>query len=147
MTLEDLASYEVAIREPVEGDYRGFRIVSMPPPSSGGLTVVHIMKLIERFPIGDEDAGFGFGSTRTLNVMIEAMRLAFADRAVWMGDDDFVDVPSVGLLSAGYIASRTALIDPDSRQDTVLADDPRAFDMAATKEKVKLALADLADCR
>lgn len=137
MTLADLADYQVAIREPVEGTYRGYRIVGMPPPSSGGLTVIQILKLIERFPIGDESQGFGFGSTRTMNVMIEAGRLAFADRAVWMGDADFVDVPSVGLLSDEYIAIRSALINPDSRQELVEPDDPRPFDMTGVKDKVK----------
>jgi gamma-glutamyltranspeptidase/glutathione hydrolase len=145
MTLDDLARYEVAIRTPVVDDYRGFRIVSMPPPSSGGLTVIQILKLIERFPVGDEAQGYGFGSQRTLNVMIEAMRLAFADRAVWMGDEDFVDVPSKGLLSDDYIALRSALIDPDARQDNVEADDPRPFDMAALPTKVKLAALALPD--
>lgn len=145
MTLDDLAQYEVTTRKPVEGDYRGFRIVSMPPPSSGGLTVIQILKLIERFPIGDANQGYGFGSTRTLNVMMEAMRLAFADRAVWMGDDDFVDVPSVGLLDDDYIAMRSALIDPDSRQDEVFADGPRPFDMTSVSPKTKIAMANLPD--
>jgi gamma-glutamyltranspeptidase/glutathione hydrolase len=135
MTLADLATYQVAIREPVEGTYRGYRIVGMPPPSSGGLTSIQILKMLERFPIGDESQGFGFGSTRTLNVMIEAGRLAFADRAVWIGDDDFVDVPSVGLLSDEYIAMRSALINPDGRQDFVEPDDPRPFDMSGIEEK------------
>jgi gamma-glutamyltranspeptidase/glutathione hydrolase len=103
------------------------------------------LKLIERFPIGDASQGYGFGSTRTLNVMMEAMRLAFADRAVWMGDDDFVDVPSDGLLDDDYIAMRSALIDPDSRQDEVFADDPRPFDMASLSAKTKIAMANLPD--
>lgn len=128
MTLDDLANYEVAIRVPVEDTYRGYRIVGMPPPSSGALTSIQILKMLERFPIGDESQGFGFGATRTLNVMIEAGRLAFADRAVWIGDDDFVDVPSAGLLDDDYIASRSALIDPDSRQGFVEPGDPRPFD-------------------
>jgi gamma-glutamyltranspeptidase/glutathione hydrolase len=145
MTLEDLANYGVAIRKPVEGTYRGYRIVSMPPPSSGGLTVIQILKLIERFPIGDESQGFGFGSTRTLNVMIEAGRLAFADRAVWMGDDDFVDVPSVGLLSDEYVAMRSALIDPDSRQAFVEPDDPRPYDTPPVKGKGKPKMVEGAD--
>ncbi len=145
MTLDDLAQYEAAIREPVEGNYRELRIVSMPPPSSGGLTVIQILKLVERFPIGDASQGYGFGSTRTLNVMMEAMRQAFADRAVWMGDDDFVDVPSDGLLDDDYIAIRSALIDPDSRQVEVLAGDPRPFDMALVSPKIKIAMANLPD--
>lgn len=145
MTLEDLADYEVSVREPVEGTYRGLRVVSMPPPSSGGLTVIQILKLMERFPVGDASEGFGFGSTRTLNVMLEAMRLAFADRAVWMGDDDFVEVPKVGLLSDDYIATRTVLVDPDARQADVAAGDPRPFGQASMKDRVKLALAKLPD--
>ena len=145
MTLADLANYNVIIREPVRGKYRGYDIVSMPPPSSGGLTVIHILKLLERFPLGDESQGYGFGTVRTLNVMIEAMRLAFADRAVWMGDEDFVDVPKTGLLNQQYIDLRSALIDPDSRIAEAVADDPRPFDMAAVTQKVKLAQLNLPD--
>jgi len=137
MTLQDLADYEVAIRQPVEGTYRGYRIVGMPPPSSGGLTTIQILKMLERFPIGDESQGYGFGSTNTLNVMIEAGRLAFADRAIWIGDDDFVDVPTTGLLSDGYAAERSALIDPDScmPNGTVVAGDPWPYDSNSSKGK------------
>ena len=135
MTLQDLADYQVAIREPVEGNYRGYRIVGMPPPSSGGLTSIQILKMLERFPIGDEDQGYGFGSTSTLNVMIEAGRLAFADRAIWIGDDDFVEVPTTGLLSDEYAAERSALIDPFSRQAFVEAGDPWPYDSGDSKGK------------
>ena len=140
MQLQDLADYDVAIREPVTGDYRGYRIVSMPPPSSGGTTAIQILKQMERFPIGDESEGFGFGSTRTLNVLIESMRLAFADRAVWLGDEDFVDIPTDGLLSDEFIAIRSALIDPDSRQLVVVADDPRPYDVAYNEKDDKAIL-------
>jgi gamma-glutamyltranspeptidase/glutathione hydrolase len=143
MTLADLANYEVAIREPVEGTYRGYRIVGMPPPSSGGLTSIQILKMLERFPIGDEDQGYGFGSTSTLNVMIEAGRLAYADRGIWIGDDDFVEVPTTGLLSDGYAAERSALIDPAGRQDNVEAGDPWPFNSDDSKGKPKSA--ELAD--
>jgi gamma-glutamyltranspeptidase/glutathione hydrolase len=135
MTLEDLTNYEVAIREPVEGTYRGYRIVGMPPPSSGGLTSIQILKMLERFPMGDEDQGYGFGSTSTLNVMIEAGRLAYADRAIWIGDDDFVEVPTTGLLSDGYAAERSALIDSDGRQDNVEAGDPWPYNSDGSKGK------------
>ena len=142
MTLEDLANYNVVLRKPVVDEYRGFIIKGMGPPSSGALTVLQILKLSERFPIGDERQGFGFGSTRTLNVMMEAMRLAFADRAVWMGDEDFVDVPKEGLLDDDYIAMRSALIDPDSRQPFVEADDPRPFEDNHYWKKRKLSRLD-----
>ena len=139
MTLEDLKNYDVAIRRPVAGTYRGYTIKGMGPPSSGALTVLQMLKMMERFPIGDAGRGFGFGSTRTLNVMLEAGRLAFADRAVWMGDEDFVDVPKEGLLDDDYIAMRSALIDPDSRQELVEADDPRPFESKKYWKKHKLA--------
>ena len=139
MTLDDLDQYDVKIREPVVGDYRGYTLKSMSPPSSGGLTVIQMLKMLERFPMDDVSQGYGFGATRTLNVMIEAMRLAFADRAVWMGDEDFVDVPKEGLLDDDYVAMRSALIDPDSRMSEAFPDDPRPFDSVSLIPKVKLA--------
>ena len=141
MTLDDLDAYEVAIRRPVEGEYRGFRIVSMPPPSSGGLTVIQILKLMERFPMGDPTQDFGFGQTQAMHVFIEASRLAFADRAVWMGDTDFVDLPVNGLINDDYVALRSALIDPAMAAVDVQADDPRPFDDKITKGKCKRKLA------
>ncbi len=80
MTLADLAAYQPAVRAPIEGRYRGYTLKSMAPPSSGALTVLQILKMLERFPLGDASSGFGFGSVNTLNVMADAMRLAFADR-------------------------------------------------------------------
>ena len=143
MTLADLEAYEPAIRTPIEGSYRGYRIKSMPPPSSGALTVIQMLKMLERFPIGDADAGFGFGAPDTANVMAEAMRLAFADRAVWMGDGDFVNVPAKGLLHPGYVALRSALITPGVRQDpNPAADDPRPYETAGLKPATRLAVAD-----
>ncbi len=128
MTLEDLDRYNVVIREPIVDHYRGYTIKSMSPPSSGGLTVIQMLKMLERFPLGDTSEGYGFGATKTLHVMIEAMRLGFADRSVWMGDEDFVCVPKTGLLNDDYVAIRSALINPESRIPLVLPDDPRPFD-------------------
>ncbi|MFZ7127556.1 MAG: gamma-glutamyltransferase [Desulfobacterales bacterium] len=139
MSLEDLDAYDVRIRQPVVGDYRGYTLKSMSPPSSGGLTVIQMLKMLERFPMGDAGQGFGFGETRTLHVMIEAMRLAFADRAVWMGDEDFVDVPKVGLIDDDYLAMRSALIDPDTRLSQALPDDPRPYDLAFQGDPMTLA--------
>jgi gamma-glutamyltranspeptidase/glutathione hydrolase len=131
MTLADLAAYQPAIRAPIEGSYRGYKIKAMAPPSSGALTVIQILKMLERFPIGDEAQGYGFGSTRTLNVMAEAMRLAFADRADWMADADFVPVPTKGLINDTYLGGRSAAIVPGSRMTTdPLPGDPRTFETA-----------------
>jgi gamma-glutamyltranspeptidase/glutathione hydrolase len=107
MTCDDLAAYTVEFREPTVGDYRGYTLKSMSPPSSGGLTIVQMLKMLARFPMGDESQGFGFGDYNTLNVMQEAMRLAYSDRSVWMGDSDFFDVPETGLISDEYIALRS----------------------------------------
>jgi gamma-glutamyltranspeptidase/glutathione hydrolase len=87
-----------------------------------------VLGLLERFPLGDAAQGYGFGSPHTLHAMIEAMRLAFADRAVWIGDDDTVPVPRHGLLHADYLAARAALIKPDRRMDTPQAGDPLPWD-------------------
>lgn len=124
MTLDDLAQYQVAIRQPLIGHYRGWTLAGMPPPSSGGLTLLQMLKILERFPLGDAAQGYGFASPKTLHAMIEAMRLAFADRAVWIGDDDAVPVPRQGLLHPGYLATRAALIKTDSRMEMPQAGDP-----------------------
>ncbi|WP_296825391.1 gamma-glutamyltransferase [Thiobacillus sp.] len=123
MTLADLTQYRVAIRRPLVGHYRGWTLAGMPPPSSGGLTLFEILKLLERFPLGDVAQGYGFGSPKTLHVMIEAMRLAFADRAVWIGDDDAAPAAQRVLLNPEYLATRAALIKTDRRMDTPQAGD------------------------
>lgn len=140
MALSDLAAYRVEMRQPIVGDYRGFQIASMSPPSSGGLTVIQMLKMLERFPIGDTTQGFGFGATRTMHVMMEAMRLAFADRAVWMGDEDFVPVPKKGLLNPAYVAPRSAMINLNARMATPAAGNPLPFDMAGISNPVRLAV-------
>ena len=129
MTLEDLKDYDINVREPIWGEYRGYRIASMSPPSSGGLTMIQALKMIERFPMGDASQGFSFGKVNTLHVMAEAMRIAWADRAVWMGDEDFVDVPKRGLLHPEYVQKRGDMISLSSRlPGTVTFDDPWLYE-------------------
>jgi gamma-glutamyltranspeptidase / glutathione hydrolase len=135
MTLQDLADYDAPIRDPVQVDYRGWRVAAMSPPSSGGLTVGQMLEMLERFPIGDAAQGFGFGSATTLHVMTEAMRLAFADRAVWMGDEDFVPVPKAGLLHPDYVATRSAMISTTSRMATPAAGNPLPYDSTLHGDK------------
>ncbi len=135
MTLQDLADYRVVIREPVKVNYRGWTVAAMSPPSSGGLTVGQMLLMLQRFPIGDAAQGYGFGSPTTLHVMAEAMRLAFADRAVWMGDEDFVHVPKAGLLDPDYVATRSVMINPSARMATPAAGNPLPYDSAATGNK------------
>jgi gamma-glutamyltranspeptidase/glutathione hydrolase len=114
MTLADLANYNVAQRQPLMGSYRGYTVATMPAPSSGGITALQQLKMLEQFPLGDRAKGFGFGEKNTLHVLIEGMRLSFADRNTYEGDADFVKVPVAGLLDSSYLAARGALIKLDS---------------------------------
>ena len=123
-----------SMRAPVEGTYRGYTIKSMSPPSSGGLTMIQMLKMLERFPIGDASQGYGFGSLKTVNVMADAMRLAFADRSIWMGDADFVPVPAKGLLAPGYMRCAARPIVPGARlMPNPTPGDPRPFEMAGVE--------------
>jgi gamma-glutamyltranspeptidase / glutathione hydrolase len=143
MTLDDLAAYQPAVRQPTVGSYRGYTIKAMSPPSSGGLTLLQMLKMLERFPIGDAGQGWGFGSLKTANVMADAMRIAFADRSQWMADADFVPVPSKGLLDATYVGQRGAAIVPGQRlQPNPQPGDPRLYDSAGVKPATRLAVAE-----
>ncbi len=145
MSLQDLANYNVVIRKPVTVNYRGWTVASMSPPSSGGLTVGQMLLLVQGLPIGDASQGYGFGSPATLHAMTEAQRLAFADRAVWMGDEDFVPVPKVGLLHPDYVASRAAMINPGVRMATPVAGNPLPYDTSATGNRHTRFSADASD--
>ena len=146
MTLQDLADYQPALRLPVQGSYRGYVIKAVAPPSSGGLTMIQMMKMLERFPLGDTTQGFGFGALKTANVMADAMRIAFADRAVWMGDDDFVPVPKRGLLDPTYTGQRGAAIVPGQRlTPNPVAADPRPFEVAGLEPATRMAVAEPID--
>ncbi|WP_284618626.1 gamma-glutamyltransferase [Aquabacterium humicola] len=143
MSYADLENYNAVIREPIVGTYRGYTIKSMSPPSSGGLTMIQMLKMLERFPIGDASLGYGFGSAKTLNVMADAMRIAFSDRAVWMGDADFVPVPAKGLLHPTYVGQRGAAIVPGTRIfPNPAAGDPRLYDSAKAGPSPRLAVAE-----
>ena len=109
MTLDDLKSYSAAIRAPMRGTYRGYDIVSMPLPSSGGVVLLEILNILEGFPLGEMKQG----SAPSLHVMIEAMKRAYADRARYLGDPAFVDVPVATLTSKEYAARQRASIDID----------------------------------
>jgi gamma-glutamyltranspeptidase/glutathione hydrolase len=107
ITPADLKNYKVVEREPVKGSYRGYQIVSMPPPSSGGVHVVEILNILQNFPLKD----WGHNSAKTIHVMAEAMKLAYADRSEYLGDPDFVKVPVKGLTSPAYAAELAKKID------------------------------------
>lgn len=104
LTAKDFASYRAVEREPLRTEYRGHQIVGMPPPSSGGVHVAQILGLTEAIPSGS-------GAALRMHWMAESMKLAFADRAHWLGDPDFTGVPK-GLVAPAYLASLAKRIDP-----------------------------------
>jgi gamma-glutamyltranspeptidase/glutathione hydrolase len=108
ITLDDLKNYRAVLREPLKGSYHGYDILSMPPPSSGGIALLEMLNILERFPI----ASMGFDSSDRDHLLIEAMRRAFADRAEFLGDADFVRVPVSGLISKQYATGLAQAIDP-----------------------------------
>ncbi|WP_033957876.1 gamma-glutamyltransferase [Psychroserpens jangbogonensis] len=104
MTLEDLERYEAKWRDPVEFKYKNLNVISMSPPSSGGLCLAQIMKMIEPFDL----KSYGHNSVKSIQVMVEAERRAYADRSFFLGDPDFVDIPTKDLLSDAYLSKRMA---------------------------------------
>jgi gamma-glutamyltranspeptidase / glutathione hydrolase len=114
ITREDLAAYESVWREPVHGTYRGYEIWSMPAPSSGGVLLMQMLNMLEPYDLG----ALGYGSAETVHLMIEAQRRAYADRAEFLGDPDFVDVPAAMLTSKEYARTRFADFDPERATDS-----------------------------
>jgi gamma-glutamyltranspeptidase/glutathione hydrolase len=108
LTEADLAGYQPRLREAVSGSYRGVEVHSFPPPSSGGVVLLEILNILEGFDL----ASRGAGSSAGLHVIAEAMKLAFADRAAYLGDADFVEVPVDRLIAKRYAERQRARINP-----------------------------------
>jgi gamma-glutamyltranspeptidase / glutathione hydrolase len=108
ITLQDLKDYKPLERLPLRGTYRGYEILTMPPPSSGGVALLEMLNILEHYDI----AAMGDQSSEKYHLLIETMRRAFADRAEFMGDPDFVKVPVAGLISKSYALELKKSIDP-----------------------------------
>ncbi len=104
---ESLAAYKVIEREPVRGSYRGYEIVAMPPPSSGGIHILQMLNMLEHFPVAE----LGAGGSDSVHLLAEVMRVAYADRSKHVGDPDFYDVPQEWLVSKAYAKQHAADID------------------------------------
>ncbi len=98
ITKEDLTNYRPVVRKPVSGTYRDWKVVAMPPPSSGGIHLLQMLNILERFPLEK----YGHNSTDTIHLSVEAMRRAYADRSRYLGDPDFSEIPSQALISKSY---------------------------------------------
>ncbi len=109
ITLNDLKHYQIKVRKPVTGQYRGLTIHSMPPPSSGGALVVEMLNILESFDL----AGMGHNSPRYIQVVVSAMKQAYKDRAKYFGDPDFVKIPLKQLVSKEYAKEISASIKKD----------------------------------
>ncbi|HET8773711.1 MAG TPA: gamma-glutamyltransferase, partial [Thermoanaerobaculia bacterium] len=102
VTMEDLRTYEPTIRQPLRGSYRGYDILTMPPPSSGGIALIEMLQMLEPYDL----KAMGWHSSQYVHTLVEVMRRAFADRASYLGDTDFVKVPVAGLVSREYAKAR-----------------------------------------
>jgi len=108
ITLEDLKNYQAIWRKPISGSYRDLRVISMPPPSSGGIALLQMLQSVEPYPL----AQWGWHDSRTIHLMVEAERRAYADRATHLGDPDYYPVPIENLIDTAYVRKRMADFDP-----------------------------------
>jgi gamma-glutamyltranspeptidase/glutathione hydrolase len=115
ITMEDLAAYEAKEREPIRGSYRGYEIISMGPPSSGGVALVEMLNILETFDLGTHEPN----SPEVVHLLAEAMRQAYLDRATHLGDIDFVEVPIERLTSKAYARDKAALISASRARDSL----------------------------
>jgi len=113
---EDLKNYEAIWREPLVSQYKEYGIISMPPPSSGGLALSQLLKMVAPYPLQE----YGFQSAEAIHLMAEAERRVYADRATYLGDADFVSVPVQSLLDDDYLKSRMADFDPKRASNSEL---------------------------
>jgi gamma-glutamyltranspeptidase/glutathione hydrolase len=114
ISLDDLKKYHSAWRKPIVADYKKFKIITMPPSSSGGVALMQLLRHVEPYPLQK----WGWNSANTTQVMIEAERRVYADRAKWMGDTDFIDVPIEKLISRDYLKKRWADFDSTKASDS-----------------------------
>ncbi|MGE0130992.1 MAG: gamma-glutamyltransferase [Blastocatellales bacterium] len=130
MTVGDLKNYKAIEREPLRTTYRGHEIITMPPPSSGGIAMIEMLNILERYDL----KSMGAGSSQAIHIMVEAMRRAFADRAQFLGDADFVKVPVAGLISRKYADKLAATIDLEraSTSQEVRNGDPLPYESEET---------------
>jgi gamma-glutamyltranspeptidase/glutathione hydrolase len=129
ITLEDLGNYQIAERKPLNGQYKDYKIVSMPPSSSGGTHLIQMLNMLEEFPIKE----MGFGSAESIHILAEVMKRAYADRSKYLGDTDFYKVPS-SLTSKDYAKSLNAFISKDkiTPSDEISAGNPFPYESPDT---------------
>jgi gamma-glutamyltranspeptidase/glutathione hydrolase len=130
ISMDDMKNYSPGLRTPVHGNYRGYDVYSMSPPSSGGVHVAQILNILEGYPISE----YGHNSAQTIHLMAEAMKRAYADRSMYLGDEDFVKVPLKGLTSKKYAAALREGIDTKKAtpSETIAPGKPLPFESNET---------------
>ena len=130
ITLADMRGYIAKERQPLRGTYRGYEVISMPPPSSGGAVLIEMLNILEGYDLKKMDSA----SSERYHLMTEAMRRAFADRAEYMGDSDFVKVPVAGLVDKSYAANlrKTINLERASTSEEVRAGRPLGYESEET---------------
>ncbi len=130
ITHEDLERYEAAWRRPVEGWYKNYKVISMPPPSSGGIALLQLLEMTEPYPLRE----WGFHAPQTIHLMAEAERRVYADRARHLGDSDFYDVPQQRLVDSLYLRERMADYRPAraTASDSIFAGDVQLLETFET---------------
>ena len=128
LTLEDLANYQLKIRKPITGTYRGYTILSVPPASSGGAHLIQMLNMLENYDV----AKAGRGSAANAHLWAEIMKMAFADRGKFMADTDFVKVPLSGLTNKAYAKELVGKIDSTKAMPSATAGDPSKYESGST---------------
>jgi gamma-glutamyltranspeptidase/glutathione hydrolase len=130
ITAQDLKEYEPTVRKPLKGTYRDYEILTMPPPSSGGTALIEMLNMLEHYKLEE----LGHNSSEAIHLIVEAQRRAFADRAEFLGDTDFVKVPIEGLISKRYAADLVKTISPDRATPSkeVRAGNPTGYESSDT---------------
>lgn len=116
ITVDDMQGYHAVERDPIKGTYRGYEVLSMPPPSSGGVHIVQLLNMLENYPLRE----YGHNSAQSIHLMSESMRYVYADRAQYLGDSDFVPVPIKALTSKQYAQDTIKKIDTQKATDSAL---------------------------
>jgi gamma-glutamyltranspeptidase/glutathione hydrolase len=130
ITRKDLEAYHSVWREPLTGRYKEYKIISMPPPSSGGVALLQLLRMTGDYPLKE----WGWNTPATVNVMVEAEKRVYADRAKYLGDPDFIPVPVAGLVSEDYCRNRMKDFSPGqvTPADSIYAGDPPGYESEET---------------
>jgi len=136
ITMEDLSNYTAVWRKPLETNYRGYKVISMPPPSSGGILLFQMLHAVEPYPLSK----WGFNDVKTVHLMVEAQRRAYADRAYWLGDPDFKEIPVKQLTDESYMKTRMSDFDEKKATSSELIKEGKLF--SESEETTHLSIVD-----